>query len=243
MTRVLAVIPARRGSTRLPDKMLADLGGRALVVHTWSRVMEAGFDRVVVATDDEEIAGVVRAAGGEARLTGVAPNGTARVRAALVALDHPADVVLNVQGDEPLVEVATLRAVVGALADAAGAAFGVATAAAPLEAAEATRPERVKVVTGEGGRALYFSRSPIPSGGPWRVHVGVYGFRPEVLRRVVDLPESRLERAEQLEQLRWLENGEQIRVVDVAPPAPSVDTAADLAHVRAILSSRLASAR
>ena len=217
--------------------MLADLGGRPLVVCTWSRVMAAGFGRVVVATDDVEIASVVRAAGGEVVMTGAAPNGTARVREAVATLHIQPDVALNVQGDEPLVEVSTLRAVAGALTGAEGEGFDVATAAAVLPAAEASRPERVKVVTDACGRALYFSRSPIPSGGPWRVHVGVYAFRPGVLRRLGSFPPSALEASERLEQLGWLENGVAIRVVDVMPPPPSVDTAADLDRVRAILSS------
>lgn len=242
MSRVLAVIPARRASTRLPEKMLADLGGRPLVVCTWSRVMAAGFWRVVVATDDAGIASVVRAAGGEVVMTGEAPNGTARVRDAAATLDAQADVVLNVQGDEPLIEVSTLRAVAAALTGAAGEGFDVATASAVLPEGEASRPERVKVVTGAGGRALYFSRSPIPSGGPWRVHVGVYAFRPGVLRRLGSLPPSPLEASERLEQLGWLENGVAIRVVDVMPPPPSVDTAADLDRVRAILASAASAA-
>ncbi len=235
--RVLAVIPARRASTRLPDKMLADLGGEPLVVRTWRRVCAAGFDRTCVATDDDEIAAVVARAGGEVCRTGAAPNGTVRVAAAAVALGAAVDVVLDVQGDEPLVEPVTLRAVVEGLGGGGGSPFEIATGAAPGGEREATDPARVKVVVGAGGRALYFSRAAVPYGGPYRVHVGVYAFRPDTLQRVAALPEGDLERTERLEQLRWLAHGIALRVVPVAAPAPSVDTAEDLARVRALLAA------
>jgi 3-deoxy-manno-octulosonate cytidylyltransferase (CMP-KDO synthetase) len=237
MARVLAVIPARRDSVRLPEKMLADVGGVPLIVRTWYRVTQAGFERVVVATDDDAIASAVSAAGGEVVMTGEAPNGTVRVAEAVERLASKAGVILNVQGDEPLVEVATLQAVAGALSGEAGRGFGVATGCAFLSPEEAERPERVKVVTGPGGRALYFSRARIPAGGPFRVHVGVYAFRSAILRRLAFLPASPLEVSERLEQLRWLESGVRIRVVEVAAPGVSVDTPADLARVRAIVAT------
>lgn len=228
---VLAVVPARRASTRLPAKMLADLAGAPLVVRTWQRVCLAGFSRVVVATDDDEIAAAVVGAGGEVVRTGEAPNGTVRVAEAVRRLGADADVVLNVQGDEPLVEPATLRRVAAGLA---AGEFDVVTGAAPLPAAEAGAPSRVKVVRGEGGRALYFSREAVPHGGPFWVHVGVYAFRPAALQAVAALPETALERTERLEQLRWLAHGARIGVVEVDAPAPAVDTAADLDRVRAL---------
>lgn len=234
--RVVVGIPARIGSTRLAEKMLADIGGLPLILRTWQRVREAGFDRVFVATDDERIASAVRAAGGHVVHTAAAANGTARVAAALG--DLAADVVLNVQGDEPLVPAETLHRIAGSLLDSAGDSFEIATGSAALDADEAERPERVKVVVGEQGAALYFSRSAVPYGGPFRVHVGVYAFRPATLRRVVELPPSALEQVERLEQLRWLANGVQVRVVDVEAPAPAVDTQADLDRVRAIFASR-----
>lgn len=229
---IVAGIPARRGSTRLAAKMLADVEGVPLVVRTWRRVADAGFARVFVTTDDDEIAAVVEAAGGEVVRTGEAPNGTTRVAAAFAALGIAADVVLNVQGDEPLVAQETLRRVAAGLIEAGSEGFGIATGAAPLSAAEAENPARVKVAIGEAGRALYFSRAAIPHGGPFRVHVGVYAFRPAVLRAAVALPEVEAERVERLEQLRWLAHGLAIRVVEVAAPAPSVDTAEDLERVR-----------
>jgi 3-deoxy-manno-octulosonate cytidylyltransferase (CMP-KDO synthetase) len=223
--------------------MLADVGGVPLVVRTWQRVMTAGFARVVVATDDDAIAAVVRSAGGEVVRTGDAPNGTTRVAAAVAILEDRADVVLNVQGDEPLVEPRTFRAIADALDTGDGSAFDVATGAAPMDAADASRPERVKVVSAADGRALYFSRAPVPSGGPWRVHVGVYAFRPSALAVAVAAPPSPLEVSERLEQLRWMEIGLRVRVVDVTAPGPSVDTAADLEQVRAILCPGGSSAR
>ncbi len=218
--------------------MLADVGGQPLVVATWRRVREAGFSRVFVATDDTEIAAAVAAAGGAVLLTGDHPNGTARIAAALKGI--AAEVVLNVQGDEPLVPVDSLLAIARALLDPEGAAYGIATGAAPLCPSEASSPARVKVVVGEGGRALAFSRGAVPLGGPYRVHVGVYAFRPATLQSVVRLPPSLTEGTESLEQLRWLEAGEPIRVVEVATGAPAVDTAADLEHVRAIFAARRA---
>lgn len=218
--------------------MLADVAGQPLIVRTWRRVREAGFTRIFVATDDPVIAAVVTAAGASVRLTGSHPNGTTRIAAALEGM--PADVVLNVQGDEPLVPIETLHAIAAALLDPEGAAFSIATGAAPLTDREAQRPERVKVVVGKRGRALAFSRVAIPVGGPYLLHVGVYAFRPETLQSVVRLPASMSEGAERLEQLRWLEAGEPIRVVEVAAVAPAVDTAVDLEHVRAIFAARRA---
>ncbi len=224
----LAILPARLGSTRLPSKMLADLGGQPLVVRTLARAREA-FARVVVATDSPEIAEAVARAGGDFVLTGHAPNGTARVALAYAALEAQgggADVVVNVQADEPLVHPGALVAIAEGLGD-----FDVATGAAPLD--EPSNPARVKVVTGEDGRALYFSRSAVPHGGPFRVHLGVYAFRPAALARAVSLPEHPLEHSERLEQLRWLAHGMRVRVIDVPAGEGGVDTPEDLERVRA----------
>lgn len=215
------MIPARYGSSRLPGKALADLGGSPMVVHVWRRARMA-LEHVVVATDDPRIAEAVRAAGGLAVMTGEAPNGTARVAAAAVE----ADVIVNVQGDEPFVDPAHILAVGRAVDDA----HPIATAAAPL--ADPADPARVKVVTDARGRALYFSRAPIPHGGPWRLHVGLYAFAREVLERVVRLPPSALELSERLEQLRWLEAGYPIQVVDVDRAEGGIDTPADLEQAR-----------
>ena len=209
--------------------MLADLGGQPLVVRTWARACEAGFERVVVATDAPEIAAAVRAAGGEVVLTGPCDNGTARVAEAWVALEAAgarADVVLNVQADEPLVEPSSLRAVADAVGD-----HDVATGASPL--ADPADPARVKVVIGESRRALYFSRAAVPSGGPYWQHLGVYAFRPGALVRAAALPPHPLELSERLEQLRWLAHGLRVAVVSLPPAEGGVDTPEDLQRVRA----------
>lgn len=230
--RCAAVIPARYGARRLPGKPLLDLAGRPMIVRVLERVRLARrVDEVLVATDDQRIADAVQAAGGVAVMTpSDLPAGSDRV--ALVARGLDVDVIVNVQGDEPLIDPATIDAVVGAL-DQPGA--DVATAMATLSEDEAHATERVKVVTDQSGRALYFSRAAIPHGGPWWVHVGIYAFRKAALARFAALPPTALELAERLEQLRLLEHGVPIQVVTVARPGRSIDTLADLEAVRALL--------
>jgi 3-deoxy-manno-octulosonate cytidylyltransferase (CMP-KDO synthetase) len=239
---LLAVIPARLGATRLPRKPLRLLGGRPLVVRVWERVAALGVaDHCVVATDDDAVAEAVRAAGADVALTRPDhPSGTDRV--AEVAA-RPAyarfDAVVNVQGDEPFVS----RAVVaGAAGLVTGGAFPLGTAASAAAPDVLARPEVVKVVAGDDGRALYFSRAPVP----WlrepgdaedraardalvRRHVGVYAYTREALARWVALPVHPLERVERLEQLRPLAHGLAMGVALVdEPPAPGVDTEDDL---------------
>lgn len=227
---VLAVIPARFASSRLPGKALADIGGVPMIVRVWERVRAVpAVDTVLVATDDARIAEVARDAGAEVAMTGPCATGTDRVAEA-ARLHAPGlretDVVVNVQGDEPFVDPADIGAVAAAVGDCP-----IATASAPL-LGDPTDPARVKVVTDHTGRALYFSRLPVPSGGPWRVHVGVYAFAAWALAEVAALPPSPLERAESLEQLRWLQAGYAIRVVPVAVAHFSIDTPADLERAR-----------
>ena len=240
--RALAVIPARIGSTRLPRKMLLAETGEALVVHTARAVAASeACERVVVATDAVEVADAVRAAGIEARLTrDDHPSGSDRVREALEQVGGAWDVVLNVQGDEPEVAADDLRGLVGAFADAE---VELATLAGPLGAPdEADAPHVVKVVCDARGDALYFSRAHIPNGaharadadtgGPGGVralrrHVGVYAFRPAALARFCALPVGRLERIENLEQLRWLEAGGRMRVVAATHVPLGIDTRRD----------------
>lgn len=234
---VLAVIPARLASTRLPQKPLQLLGGVPLVQHVVDRVREAGVaDRVVVATDAEAIAAVVRGAGGEAVLT--APDhesGTDRVAEVARKPEFASfDIIVNVQGDEPFLEPAALA---GAIARVAERGDDVGTAAAPLDLRDVADPARVKVVLDAEGRALYFSRSVIPH---WRdatpapddlylQHIGLYAFARPALQRWTALPPSRLERAERLEQLRALEAGLTIGVARLtAPVLPGIDTPDDL---------------
>jgi 3-deoxy-manno-octulosonate cytidylyltransferase (CMP-KDO synthetase) len=229
---VIAVIPARFASVRFPGKPLAPLAGRPMVVHVLEAVREAKrVDRVLVATDDARIADSVRAAGGEAVLTSPsAASGTDRV--AEVAREFPADVYLNVQGDEPLMPSANIDRTLEALLEEAGREL--ATLAFPIDAEDAGDPNCVKVAVAHDGRALYFSRSPIPyyrSGPPaYRKHLGIYAYRAKTLAAVAALPPSPLERAESLEQLRWLEAGYTIWIGDAAGDSIGVDTPADLAE-------------
>jgi 3-deoxy-manno-octulosonate cytidylyltransferase (CMP-KDO synthetase) len=255
--RALAVVPARLGSQRLPRKMLLERTGRALVVHTVENLLRArALTRVVVATDSEEIAAAVARAGFEARLTSLEhASGTDRVFEALEQLGREHwDVVVNVQGDEPELECADIDALVAQFADPAVRA---ATLCGRLEAPElAHAPQVVKVVRDARGDAMYFSRAAIPfrpagdgaaysrSDAPdWnrvvRRHIGVYALRPEALARFVSLPRGVLERVENLEQLRWLEAGERMRVVEALSTPLGIDTQLDYdAFVERVLRAR-----
>lgn len=230
--RGVVIIPSRYGSTRLPGKPLALIAGRPMVVRVVEQARQAQrVERVIVATDDPRIQEIVREHGGEAVLTpSDLHSGTDRV--AWVAAQLDAEIVVNVQGDEPLIAPESIDAVLAAFDDPS---VEIATAAAPLAESEAWDTSRVKVVTDHRGRALYFSRAAIPHGGPWRVHVGLYGFRRPALLRYAAMPPSPLERSERLEQLRLLENGVPIHVVEQAIAQRSVDTVEDLDHLRALL--------
>lgn len=234
---VLAVIPARFSSHRLPGKALLPLAGRPMILHVLERASRVpGVQRVVVATDDQRIADVVVASGGEACLTSADhASGTDRVWEVVERLSREEgadyDVVVDIQGDEPLLDPASVSALLTPFAEPGVA---VATVAAPL-AEGPDDPAVVKVVTDTAGDALYFSRSRIPSRGAALQHIGLYAFRPAALARFAATAPGPLERAERLEQLRFLEYGHTVRVVRVAAPSPSVDTAADLARVRLIM--------
>jgi 3-deoxy-manno-octulosonate cytidylyltransferase (CMP-KDO synthetase) len=201
-----------------------------MVIHVLDAVRAArSVDRVLVATDDARIAGCVQAAGGEAILTSeAAQSGTDRV--AEVARRIPADIYLNVQGDEPLMPAENIDRAVAAMLDGPGRRL--ATLSWPLPADAAADPNTVKVAVARDGRALYFSRSPIPysrNGAPaYRKHLGIYAYRAETLAEVAALPPSPLERAESLEQLRWLEAGYTIWVGEAAGDSIGVDTPGDL---------------
>lgn len=222
------MIPARWGSSRLEGKPLADLGGLPLVEHVRRRVIASGIvDRVLVATDDVRILRAVNAHHGEAILTGEHPSGTHRVAEAVSVAAPDAELVLNVQGDLPLLDSAHVAALVALLRSGAA----IATLAAPLEGDPAD-PHVVKVVVGADGRALYFSRAAIPHRGPFRRHVGLYGFAAAALRHAIALEPGALERSEDLEQLRWLEAGLPIAVGLVDRAEPGVDTPEQLDAVR-----------
>ena len=238
----IVLIPARMASVRLPGKPLADIAGLPMIVHVMRRAQEAGIGPVAVACAEAEIAEAVRAAGGTAVMTDPSlPSGSDRVHAALAELDPQArhDVVVNVQGDTPTLDPASLRAVVGPLSDPA---VDIATLVAPIETAEeAANPSFVKAacVFGDGravSQALYFSRAAVPAGdGPLWHHIGIYAFRRPALARFVALPQSTLERREGLEQLRALEAGMRIACTRVPHGPFGVDTPADLARAREIM--------
>lgn len=237
--RTLAVIPARLGATRLPRKPLRLLGGRPLIVRVWERVRALGLvTDCVVATDSEEVAAAAREAGALVELTSADhPSGTDRV-AEVVARDayRDYDAIVNVQGDEPFVAAA---AVEGALRQVLEQGFVLGTAAAPLEPGRHADPNVVKVVTADDGRAMYFSRAPIPflrDAAEMALHdhhvlqhVGVYAYTREALACWVALPPHPLERIERLEQLRPLAAGLAIGVARIAGPlAGGIDTEEDL---------------
>jgi 3-deoxy-manno-octulosonate cytidylyltransferase (CMP-KDO synthetase) len=246
--QVVGVIPARYASTRFPGKALSELGGKPLVQWTWEAAARcATLDRVLVATDDARIAAAVAAFGGEAVLTRPDhPSGTDRL--AEVAGGLSADIVVNIQGDEPFLESGTVDAVVRPLL-ALDAPFSMSTACViTTDEAEAADPNVVKVVTARDGSALYFSRSMLPyfrdaaSQRSWRLHLGLYAYRRDFLLRFAQWPPTPLERAESLEQLRALERGARILVVDVPERALGVDTPADLERARRVLEERLSGA-
>lgn len=239
--RVLGVIPARLGSTRLPNKPLQLLAGAPLVTRVVARVRELGLvDELVVATDSELVAEVVRAAGGYAVLTRPDhESGTDRVAEVAARNEFRGyDIIANVQGDEPFLCRDALAGALQRVAD--GDPIG--TVAAPLAAHEAGEPSRVKVVTDAAGRALYFSRAPIPawrsSAEPparlWWQHLGVYAYTPAALARWATLAPTALEQAERLEQLRPLAHGMTIGVARLEWPAePGIDTPEDLRRAEA----------
>ena len=235
---VVAAIPARYASTRLPGKPLLMLGGKPMVQHVWERARQAqGISRVVVLTDDARVAQAVDFFGGEHQMTPEeCASGTDRI--AWAARDWDADAIVNVQGDEPLVDPAAISRL--ALHLAAHPEDGMATLAVPAAAGDLDNPHIVKVVLDRDGYALYFSRAPIPfprhPGGaaPLR-HLGLYGYRRDTLLRLAALPPSPLERSESLEQLRALENGIRLRVLVVESAAQGVDTAEDAARVGQLL--------
>lgn len=241
----IAIIPARYASTRLPGKALASIGGRPMICHVAERTRRVrGVGRVIVATDDERIRAAVLPLGVEVAMTRADhPSGTDRLAEVVAALD--ADVVVNVQGDLPLLDPRMVEALLERMAG--DQTLPMATVASPIaDEAEFRSPHVVKVVSDGGGRALYFSRSPVPhdrdgtraAGEPWGWrHVGLYAYRRDVLLRLAALPPSPLERREKLEQLRALEHGIGIGVVawTAAEPLVEVDTPEDLERARTAL--------
>ena len=251
---VVAIIPARYASTRLPGKMLLDIGGKPLIVRTMEQVAQATtVGRVIVATDDQRIFEAVTFAGGEVVMTS-SEHASGSDRLAEVAENLlEASIIVNVQGDEPLISPDTIDTVVEALIDDRDA--DIATACEPIaNIGELLNFNAVKVVYGDNGYALYFSRSPMPfprdaslrhDGDPnvaivnepellsiFRKHTGIYAYRRDYLLKFSKLPQTRLEKIESLEQLRSLEDGAKIKVVPASTPSIGVDTMEDYEEVR-----------
>ncbi len=255
--RIVGMIPSRYASVRLPGKALADIAGKPMIQHVYERSARARIlDAVVVATDDERIADAVRAFGGWVEMTSADhQSGTDRI--AELARRIEADVIVNIQGDEVMIEPAAIEAAVAPFLDPSPPRMG--TIATPIRSlAEHLNPSVVKVVVGRDGYALYFSRAPIPyfrvddapqwpqdkprqhpRSGLWPLrHIGLYVYTRQTLLWFAGLPRSALEVTEGLEQLRALENGCPIRVVEVDYSPVAVDTREDLENVRRMIGER-----
>jgi 3-deoxy-manno-octulosonate cytidylyltransferase (CMP-KDO synthetase) len=252
-SKAVVIIPARYASTRLPGKALLDIDGKPMICWVAERAMEArNVARVIVATDDERIADVVRSAGFEAVMTrSDHASGTDRLAEVAETLEVP-DIIVNLQGDEPLISAETIERAIEASHDES---VGIVTTWEAIEnAADVLNPDVVKIVVDNEGRALYFSRSPVPYPreavrkhvtleaalrnepgllGQFRKHTGLYVYRKEVLLEFTRWPQSELERTECLEQLRALEHGVKVKAIEASTPSIGVDTKEDLERVRA----------
>ena len=237
--KAVAVIPAHYGSTRLPGKALLDICGKPLIQHVWEVVAQArNIDEIIVATDDERIAKVVRDFGGRAMMTSSdCQSGSDRVREVAQTVD--ADVYVNVQGDEPLLEPSAIEKLLEVFAQDAN--VQVVTLCSSISREEALSPNQVKVVRDHAGNALYFSRAPLPfvreanETAEYLGHIGIYAYRREALCSFTSLPVSPLEQAEKLEQLRFLQAGIPILVLEVPRMGVGVDTQEDLDRVRTVV--------
>lgn len=237
--RVSGIIPARLHSTRLPRKLLLSETGRPLIQYTWEAARRAkSLTEVIVAADHEEIAAVVRGFGGRCELTGEHSSGTDRIAEVVKRCCLQSDIIVNIQGDEPELDSAHIDQLVNLLANDPSAQM--ATLCTTIKTRQQLDdPSCVKVVCDATGRALYFSRCPIPfvrdddpailltADSPWRLHIGIYAYRRDFLLRMSTLPTSRLERLEKLEQLRVLELGERILVGEVFHSSAGIDTPDD----------------
>ena len=236
------VIPARFGSTRLPGKALLPIADKPMVAWVWERAMQAGAEHVVVATDDQRIVDEMTSRGAQVAMTRADhASGTDRLAEVVDQLEWADDaIVVNLQGDEPMMPVANIQRVAAMLNETAGA--DMATLMEPLAAADADQQSVVKVVSSEAGRALYFSRSAIPfhrEGGvpaPMFRHIGLYAYRAGFLQTFVGWPPAVAEQSESLEQLRALAHDAHIQIELAPETVPAgVDTESDLAAVRALL--------
>jgi len=244
MTKIIGIIPARYGSTRFPGKPLTVIQGKTMIRRVWEQAQKAtSLAEVAVATDDERIVEEVVSFGGNVVMTAEThPTGTDRCREALELAElasGPYDAVINIQGDEPFIDPAQIDLVASCFDDAD---TELATLIKRLSKTEdLLNPNIIKVVTSNLGEALYFSRSPIPhfrgeevenwiEKGIYHKHIGIYGYRSDVLRKITLLQQGTLEKMESLEQLRWLQNGYRIRVRETHTESRSVDAPEDLKH-------------
>jgi 3-deoxy-manno-octulosonate cytidylyltransferase (CMP-KDO synthetase) len=239
-TRILGIIPARFASSRFPGKALAPLAGKPLLQHVYERASQARYlTKILIATDDSRIEAAARAFGAPVRMTR-ADHASGTDRIAEVASAEAAEIIVNIQGDEPLIDPAAIDAAVLALCDDDEAPMG--TLKRRIEdPADIDNPNVVKVVTDLAGNAIYFSRHPIPyqreavgAGTTHFKHIGLYVYRRDFLLRYSDLPVGPLETAEKLEQLRALENGYRIRVAETEYDSLGVDTPEDLERASAL---------
>ena len=243
----MAIIPARYASTRFPGKPLAVLGGKTVIQRVYEQVSSL-LDEVYVATDDERIFQAVESFGGRAVMTRTDhKSGTDRIEEVAEKIGSDADVIINVQGDEPFIQPSQIETLMH-LFDAPETQIG--TLGKRFETIEGVEnPNSPKIVTDNRGFALYFSRSPIPyvrgidrnlwlEAYPFLKHLGIYAYRREVLREVTQLPQGRLEKAESLEQLRWLENGYRIRVGLTDVETVGIDTPEDLQRAEEFLAQQ-----
>lgn len=236
--KVVAILPARYGSTRFPGKPLVDIAGKSMIQHVYERTAQtSSVDRVIVATDDERIRAAVEAFGGDVEMTrSDHPSGTDRLAEVAARID--ADLIVNVQGDEPLIDPVMIESAVAPLLSDPGIEMGtLMTRITDLE--EYVNPNVVKVVYDQSGFALYFSRSSIPHGRDLAgselpeayKHIGLYVYRRDFLLKYPKLPETPLEQLEKLEQLRAIEHGHRIRIVETDRQSIGVDVPADVERV------------
>ncbi len=234
----LGIIPARYGSTRFPGKPLLKLGDKTMIHRVYDQAKKSNLDEVIVATDDDRIVKEVESFGGRAYLTSSEiPSGTDRCLAALDASGIEASAVVNIQGDEPFIDPEQINAILELLESDK---VEIATLVSPAQnQKEVSNPNRVKVVLSASGKALYFSRLPIPFvkdndsaiSDNYYIHLGIYGYKTQTLRAITRLNPGKLERAESLEQLRWLENGHEIYTAQTEERTEAIDTPEDLEYI------------
>jgi 3-deoxy-manno-octulosonate cytidylyltransferase (CMP-KDO synthetase) len=244
-SKAIAIIPARYNSTRLPGKPLVNILGKPMIQHVWERAMKAGkIERVIVATDDERVYNVVKVFGGEAAMTSKSHlSGTDRIAEVVAGRSLDTDIIVNIQGDEPMIDPDMIDQVVKLLQNDSRASIGT-LCRKIKDKKEITDPNIVKVVFDNDGFALYFTRSPIPfhregqgsrdkgqGEASYYKHIGIYSYRKEALLSLASMEPTPLEKTEKLEQLRALENGFRIKVSETDRDTIGVDTMEDLEKV------------